>query len=40
MTALQELLSMVKGLDEDGHGFREVRAMKRLADTVEQEARS
>lgn len=36
MTALQELLSMVEGLDEDAHDFREVRAMKRLAHTVEK----
>jgi hypothetical protein len=38
MTALAELLAMVDGLDEDAHDFREVRAMKRLAHTVEQEA--
>jgi hypothetical protein len=39
MTALAELLAMVEGLDEDGRDFREVRAMKRLAHTVEaQEA--
>ncbi|AYN55836.1 hypothetical protein PP635_gp57 [Arthrobacter phage Auxilium] len=39
MTALAELLAMVQGLDEDAHDFREVRAMKRLAHTVEtQEA--
>jgi hypothetical protein len=37
MTALAELLTMVQGLDEDGHDFREVRTMKRLAHTVEQE---
>lgn len=38
MTALQELLSMVQGLDEHADDYREVRAMKRLAHTVEQEA--
>ncbi|UYL86621.1 hypothetical protein SEA_RADFAD_65 [Arthrobacter phage RadFad] len=39
MTALAELLAMVQGLDEDAHDFREVRAMKKLAHTVEtQEA--
>lgn len=37
MTALQELLRMVEALDEDGPDFREKRAMKRLAHTVEQE---
>ena len=35
MTALAELLSMVEGLDEDAHDYREVRAMKRLAHTVQ-----
>ena len=38
MSALQELLAMVGGLTEHDDDFREVRAMKRLAHTVEQEA--
>jgi hypothetical protein len=38
MTALQELLSLVDGLDESGPNFREVREIKRIAHTVEQEA--
>lgn len=39
MTALQELLRMVEGLDEDGPDFREKRAVKSLARKVrEQEA--
>lgn len=37
MTALTELLSIVQGLDEDGPNYREVRRMKRLSRTVEQE---
>ncbi|UYL88343.1 hypothetical protein SEA_EVEPICKLES_56 [Arthrobacter phage EvePickles] len=37
MTALAELLAMVDGLDETGPNFRVVRAMKRLAHTVETE---
>ena len=40
MTALAELLAMVDGLTEHDDDFREVRAMKRLAHTVEQEALS
>ena len=34
MTALQELLAMVEGLDEDGPDYREKRTMKRLAHDV------
>lgn len=37
MSALDELLRMVEALDEDAHDFREVRAMKRLAHTVEKD---
>ena len=36
MTALDELLRMVEALDEDAHDFREVRAMKRLAHSVDK----
>ena len=38
MSALQELLNMVQGLDTDGPNYREVRRMKHLADVVEHEA--
>ena len=34
MTAWDELLTMIEGLDEDAHDFRDVRRMKRLAHTV------
>lgn len=36
MTAWDELLTMIEGLDEDAHDFRDVRRMKRLAHTVDK----
>lgn len=38
MSPLQELLHMVEGLEEHPDDYQSVRAMKRLAHTVEQEA--
>ena len=37
MSPLKELLAMVDGLQEHDDDFREVRALKRLAHTVQAE---
>ena len=31
MTIIDELISLVENLDEDGHDYRDVRAIKRIA---------
>jgi len=37
MSPLKELLAMVEGMNEHDDDFREVRAMKRLAQELKQE---
>lgn len=37
MSPLKELLAMVEGMEEHPDDYREVRAMKRLAQTIEHE---
>ena len=36
MTILQELITLVDGLDEDGHDYLDVRAIKRMTHNLQK----
>ncbi|MDF9748659.1 hypothetical protein [Arthrobacter sp. ES3-54] len=36
MTILQELITLVESLDEDTHDYRDVRAIKRMAQNLQK----